>query len=71
VPRGIVRAMPLVHRGASVGRWAHIVWDPQRFLAPYAEEFVEELVTYARRTHPGREFTRRAPPIPRPKASGV
>lgn len=71
VPRGIVRAMPLVHRGASVGRWAHIVWDPQRFLAPYAEEFVEELVTYARRTHPGREFIRRAPPIPRPKASGV
>jgi DNA-binding transcriptional LysR family regulator len=71
VPRGIVCAMPLVHRGASVGRWAHIVWDPQRFLAPYAEEFVEELVTYARRTHPGREFIRRAPPIPRPKGSGV
>jgi len=71
VPRGIVRAMPLVHRGASVGRWAHIVWDPQRFLAPYAEEFVEELVAYARRTCPGRDLIRRAPPIPRPKGSGV
>lgn len=71
MPRGIVRAMPLVHRGASVGRWAHIVWDPVRFLAPYAKDFVEELVTHARRTYPGREFIRRAPPIPRPKGSGV
>ena len=44
VPRGIVRAVPLVHRGASVGRWSHIAWDPHRFLAPYAEQFVEELV---------------------------
>lgn len=24
VPSGVVRAVPLVHRGASVGRWAHI-----------------------------------------------
>src|SRR5262245_23351459 len=71
MPRGIVRAMPLVHRGASVGRWAHIVWDPVRFLAPYAKDFVEELVTHARRTYAGREFIRRAPPIPRPKSSVV
>jgi DNA-binding transcriptional LysR family regulator len=69
VPRGIVRAVPLVHRGASVGRWAYIVWDPQRFLASYAAQFVEELAIYARRNYPGRELIRRAPPIPRPKAS--
>ncbi len=37
VPRGVVRAVPLVYRGTSVGRWAHIAWDPQRFQAPYAE----------------------------------
>jgi DNA-binding transcriptional LysR family regulator len=67
VPGGIVRAVPLVHRGASVGRWAHIAWDPQRFLAPYAEQFVEELVVYARRNYPGRKLIKRAPPIPRPK----
>jgi hypothetical protein len=42
-----------------------------RFLAPYAKDFVEELVTYARRSYPGREVIRRAPPIPRPKASVV
>jgi LysR family transcriptional regulator, cyn operon transcriptional activator len=67
VPRGIVRALPLVHRGASVGRWSHIAWDPERFLAPYAERFVEELVAYARRSYPGRELIKRAPPIPRPR----
>ena len=67
VPAGIVRAVPLVHRGASVGRWAHIAWDPHRFLAPYAEQFVEELVVYVWRTYPGRKLIKRAPPIPRPK----
>ena len=67
VPVGIVRAVPLVHRGASVGRWAHIAWDPHRFLARYAEQFVEELVVYVRRTYPGRDLIKRAPPIPRPK----
>ena len=67
-PRGIVRAVPVVHRGASVGRWAHIAWDPQRFLAPYAEQFVEELARYCQRGYPGRNLIRRAPPLPQPKA---
>jgi DNA-binding transcriptional LysR family regulator len=67
VPRETVRAVPLVHRGASVGRWAHIAWDPQRFLAPYAEEFVAELVAHCRRDFPGRDLIKRAPRLPRPK----
>jgi DNA-binding transcriptional LysR family regulator len=67
IPREGVRIVPLVHRGASIGRWAIIAWDPQRFLAPYAKRFVEELVASVRRAYPGREFTRRAPPLPRPK----
>jgi LysR family cyn operon transcriptional activator len=67
VPRGIARAVPLVYRGASVGRWAHIAWDPQRFLAPYAEQFVEEIAAYCRRDYPGRALIKRAPPLPRPK----
>lgn len=66
VPRGIVRAVPLVHCGASIGRWAHIAWDQQRFLAPYAEQFVEEIVAHTRRNYPGREVIKRAPPLPRP-----
>jgi LysR family transcriptional regulator, cyn operon transcriptional activator len=66
VPPKIVRAVPLVHRGASIGMWAHIAWDTQRFLASYAEQFVAEIVAYARRTYPGRELVRRAPPLPRP-----
>jgi LysR family transcriptional regulator, cyn operon transcriptional activator len=67
VPRDLVRAMPLVHRGTSIGRWAHIAWDPERFLPRYAEQFVEELVAYCRRDYPGRDLLRRAPRLPRPR----
>lgn len=62
-----VRIVPVVHRGQSIGRWAMIAWDPQRFLAPYAEQFVNELVAYVRRDYPNRDLVRRAPSLPRPK----
>ena len=68
VPRAGVRAAPLAQRGAAIGRWLAAAWDPQRFLASYAEQFVEELVAHTRRDYPGREFIRRAPPL-RPKQS--
>jgi DNA-binding transcriptional LysR family regulator len=67
VPAGGVRVLPLVQRGASIGGWLSVAWDPRRFLAPYAERFVEELVTRARHGDPGRHLTRRAPRLPRPK----
>jgi LysR family cyn operon transcriptional activator len=67
VPRDVVRALPLVHRGASIGRWASVSWDPQRFRAPYAEHFVEEIVAYCRRDYPGRDLIKAAPTLPRPK----
>jgi len=63
-----LRALPLVHRGASIGEWSTICWDPQRLAPPYVERFVDELVAHARRSFPGREFIRRAPSLPRPKA---
>ncbi len=66
IPRDGIRAVPLVQRGASIGRWAVIAWDPQRFLAPYAEQFVRELVSSVRRDYPGRDLSRRAPPLTRP-----
>ena len=62
-----VRAIPLVHRGASIGRWTHVAWHPQRFLAPYAEHFVTELVTSCQRDFPGRALIKRAPALPQPK----
>jgi hypothetical protein len=43
---------------------AGIAWDPRRFLAPYAAQFIEELVAYGRYA-PADRFTRRAPPLPR------
>jgi hypothetical protein len=54
--------------GLRIGRSAVLAWDPRRFLAPYAERFVDEYADYIRRDFPGREFLKRAPPLPRPKA---
>ena len=67
IDRAGLRAVPLVQRGASLGRWSMVAWDRQRLLPKYAERFVDELVVHVRRNHPGREFTRRAPPLARPK----
>ena len=44
VLRGAVVALPLLRRAASIGRWQVVAWDPQRFLAPYAKAFTDELV---------------------------
>src|SRR5262245_31197029 len=66
VPRVRVRPVPILHAGASLGLWVAANWDPRRFLAPYAERFVESLAAYAAR-HLGQEF-RQAPPIPLPPA---
>jgi DNA-binding transcriptional LysR family regulator len=67
VPRGALRAVPLIHRGISVGKWAVIAWDSERFVPPYAARFVEEMVAHCRRDYPGRYLIRRAPRLPRPK----
>jgi LysR family cyn operon transcriptional activator len=68
IPPG-VRAVALAQRGASIGRWITIAWDPRRSLPAYAERFVDELERSCRRDFPGRAFIRRAAPLPRPKAS--
>jgi LysR family transcriptional regulator, cyn operon transcriptional activator len=62
-----VRVAVVVHRGVSIGRWAVAAWDAQRSLPRYAAQFVEELAAQCRRNYPGREYVRRAPPLPRPK----
>ena len=59
-------ARPLVLRGAAIGHWSTAAWDPLRMAPPYVERFVDMLVTHAHRNVPGREFLRRAPPLPRP-----
>jgi LysR family transcriptional regulator, cyn operon transcriptional activator len=62
-----LRAVPLVLHGESIGQWSMICWSRQRLPPPYAERFVDELVAYAERHFPGREFTRHAPSLRRPK----
>ncbi len=62
-----VRAVPLVHRGISIGRWAVVAWNAPQTLAPYAEQFVQDLVAYCRKKFPGRDLIRHSPPLPKPK----
>jgi len=62
-----VRAVPMVHQGQAIGRWSVIAWNPERYLAAYAQRFVDELVAHASRAYPGRGLVRRAPPLIRPK----
>jgi len=62
-----VCAVPLVSRGASVGRWSVVAWNADRFLALYAEQFIKELVASVRKAYPGQDLIQSAPPLPRPK----
>ena len=62
-----VKAVPIVHRGVPIGRWTVAAWSPQRFLPPYAEQFVAELESWTKRNYPSRDLVRRAPPLPRPR----
>ena len=68
LPREHICGIPLTQRGAGIGRWLRLVWEPQRFVAAYAETFASDLVEYCRRNYPGYEFSRRAPQLPRPKS---
>ena len=66
LPGETLRAAIVAHRGAPIGRWTVAAWNRQRFLPPYAEQFVEELIAQCRRDYPGRELVKRAPRLPRP-----
>jgi len=61
-----VHVAPILHARVSLGMWGWIVWDPKRFLPAFARSFIDGLEEYTRRTYPGRQFERRAPPVPRP-----
>ena len=67
IPRAGVRVAAVVHRGVPIGQWTAAAWDPQRFLPPYAEEFIEEMVAHCQSDYPGRGYVERAPELPKPK----
>jgi DNA-binding transcriptional LysR family regulator len=60
-----VTAVPILYNRGSVGTWLAVNWHPRRPLPPYGETFVKEIVPYAHRSHPGREF-KYAALVPRP-----
>lgn len=68
VIRDPLRAIPVLHRGISIGRWVAICWNPRRELPSYAQLFVRELSAHARRAFPGRAHAKRAPPLPKPSS---
>jgi DNA-binding transcriptional LysR family regulator len=65
IPLDKVSAAVVMHRGMPIGRWTVAAWNRQRFLPPYAEQFVEELAPHCRRDYPGRRLVQKAPPLPR------
>jgi LysR family transcriptional regulator, cyn operon transcriptional activator len=65
IARTRVRVAPVLTGGRPLGTWMGVNWDPRRFLPPYADSFIEELVTSTAQSYPGREF-RLA--LPRPSA---
>jgi LysR family cyn operon transcriptional activator len=69
IPAGHVRGIPLTHRGAAVGRWLRIAWQPERSLSVFAQRFIEELWAHCQRGYPGSEFNERAPTLPRPSGT--
>ncbi len=66
-----VRVLPLMHRGVPIGGWMTVAWHRHRYLAPYAEQFIDELVAYCRQNYPGLEFVKYAPLPPRPKETST
>lgn len=70
LPRKGIRAVPLVHRRASIGKWTMLAWDPRRFVPSYVERFADELAAHAQEHFPGRAYLERAPAIRRPRLSG-
>lgn len=62
-----MHAAPVVFRGQPIGRWSVIAWHPERFLPPYAHRFVQEMIPYAERHNPGRNYIKRAPRLPKPQ----
>jgi hypothetical protein len=67
IPRNGVKAIPVTYRGMPIGRWMLAAWHGRRFFPPFAQHFVDELVTHTRRNYPGRDVTKRVPPLRRPK----
>jgi LysR family cyn operon transcriptional activator len=67
IPRTGVRVAVVMHREVPLGQWTVAAWDPQRYLAPYASKFIEEVAAHCRRGYPGREYIRKAPTLPKPK----
>src|SRR5258705_851815 len=65
IPRNGVRAVPLVQRGAPIGRWLSLAWDPRRSLAPYARKSGRESVVFPARASAQPPFARPAAPFPR------
>jgi DNA-binding transcriptional LysR family regulator len=53
--RGIC-VLPLTARGKPLGRWIVAVWNRQRYMPPYGEQFIEQLHTAVQEDYPGRSL---------------
>lgn len=70
VPPDGVHVTPIMHGGASIGRWATAAWNSQRPLGVHGRRFVEEFAGSVQYNFPGCELVHGAPPLPQPMISG-
>jgi len=68
IPRAGVSVAVVMHREVPLGLWTVAAWDSQRYLAPYASNFIGEVAAHCQRGYPGLEYVRNAPRLPKPKA---
>jgi DNA-binding transcriptional LysR family regulator len=64
----LVKTLPLLAAGKSLGRWLAIAWNAERSQPSYLAEFAEVLAEAMTRDYPGREY-RFAPDIQRPRSA--
>jgi len=67
IPRAGISVAVVMHREIPLGLWTVAAWHPKRYLAPYASNFIKELVAHCQRGYPGLEYVRMAPRLPKPE----
>lgn len=50
------RVLPLQQEGRQLGHWVSLIWNPRRYMPPFAKSFMEEVYRYTRRQYPGKAF---------------
>lgn len=54
--RHAVSAVPIVHKGTTIGAWTAFVWDRRREQPDYVRDFVREACSHLKSRYPGKDL---------------